>query len=61
MLTALVPGSLILMSAATLLANNLYRLADASADDARVSRLARLLVPVLALIAVWGWGHALDH
>jgi solute:Na+ symporter, SSS family len=51
-LTALVPGSMILMTAATLLANNLYRVADASADDARVSRLAKLLVPVLALIAV---------
>ena len=51
-LTALVPGSMILMTAATLLANNLYRVADASADDVRVSRLAKLLVPVLALIAV---------
>jgi SSS family solute:Na+ symporter len=32
-LTALVPGSMILMTAATLLANNLYRLAHRSAAD----------------------------
>ncbi len=52
-LTALVPGSMILMTAATLLANNLYRLADRSADDARVMRVARLFVPVVALVAIY--------
>jgi SSS family solute:Na+ symporter len=52
-LTALVPGSMILVAAATLLANNLYRIAHRTADDAHVSRLARLLVPVVALVAVW--------
>jgi SSS family solute:Na+ symporter len=51
-LTALVPGSMILMAAATLLAHNLYRLVRRSADDAEISRVARLMVPVVALVAV---------
>ena len=52
-LTALVPGSMILMTAATLLANNLYRLAHRSATDHHVVRVAKLLVPVVALVAVY--------
>jgi SSS family solute:Na+ symporter len=52
-LTALVPGSMILMTAATLLANNLYRLAHRSAADQQVVRIAKLLVPVVALVAVY--------
>jgi len=51
-LTALVPGSMILMTAATLFANNIYRLADRSADDARVLMVAKLSVPAIALAAV---------
>jgi SSS family solute:Na+ symporter len=52
-LTALVPGSMILMTAATLLANNLYRRVDRSATDARVVQIAKLMVPVVALVAVY--------
>jgi SSS family solute:Na+ symporter len=52
-LTALVPGSMILMAAATLLANNIYRVARPGAGDAEVSRLARLLVPVVAVVSVY--------
>ena len=52
-LTALVPGSMILMTAATLLANNLYRLAHRSAADHHIVRVAKLLVPVVALVAVY--------
>ena len=52
-LTALVPGSMILMTAATLIANNLYRAANPSADDRQVSRLAKLLVPLVVLVAVF--------
>jgi solute:Na+ symporter, SSS family len=51
-LTALVPGSMILMTAATLIANNLYRAVNPSADNHQISRLAKLLVPVVALVAV---------
>src|ERR1700743_3512812 len=46
-LTALVPGSMILMSAATLLANNVYRLVHRSATDAHIVLVARALVPVV--------------
>jgi solute:Na+ symporter, SSS family len=52
-LTALVPGSMILMTAATLLANNLYRAIDRSAGDARIVTTAKLLVPVVALVAIY--------
>jgi len=52
-LTALVPGSMILVTAATLIANNLYRAANPGASDAQVSWLAKLLVPVVALVAVF--------
>jgi len=51
-LTALVPGAMILMAAATLLANNLYRAAHRGATDASVSRVAKLMVPLVALVAV---------
>jgi SSS family solute:Na+ symporter len=53
-LTALVPGSMILTSASTLLANDVYRGAmNRKASDAFVGRLARWLVPVVALVAIW--------
>jgi len=51
--TALVPGSMILMTAATVLANNIYRPINPSADDRQISQLAKLLVPVVALVAVF--------
>ncbi len=52
-LTALVPGSMILITAATLLANNLYRVFRPGTDDATVSLLAKLLVPAVALVGVY--------
>jgi solute:Na+ symporter, SSS family len=52
-LTALVPGSMILMAAATLLANNIYRAAHRRVTDQNVSRLARGLVPVVSLVSVY--------
>ena len=51
-LTALVPGSMILIAAATLLSNNIFRYARPQATDEAVSSLAKLLVPVVALVAV---------
>ncbi|WP_144109376.1 sodium:solute symporter [Paraburkholderia sp. BCC1886] len=52
-LTALVPGSMILTSASTLLANDVYRgMLNRKASDASVANLARFLVPVVALVAV---------
>jgi len=52
-LTALVPGSMIMMTAATLLANNIYRAAHTAADPKRISDVAKWLVPVVALVAVY--------
>jgi SSS family solute:Na+ symporter len=51
-LTALVPGSMILITAATLLANSIFRAIRPQTTDAAVSRLAKLLVPVVALVSV---------
>ena len=52
-LTALVPGSMILLAAATLLANNVIRAVRPDMSLDAVTSLARLLVPVVALISVW--------
>lgn len=52
-LTALVPGSMILMAAATLLAKNVYKVLKPSATDKQVTSMARYLVPVVALISVF--------
>lgn len=53
LLTALVPGSMILIAAATILAQNVYRPLTNGVTDRQVSVLARTLVPVIALAAVW--------
>ena len=53
LLTALVPGSMILTTAATILANDVFRGAyRKDASDAVVNRLAHALVPVVALVAI---------
>jgi solute:Na+ symporter, SSS family len=53
LLTALVPGSMILNAAATLIANDIYRGAiDRNASNEKVARLARVVVPIIALVAV---------
>ena len=53
MLTALVPGSMLLMSVSTLLAKNVYQELQPGTSDKNVVRLAKLLVPVIALISVY--------
>ena len=52
-LTALVPGSLILVSAATLIANDVLRPLMPGVSEKQVTMTARGLVPVIALIAVF--------
>jgi solute:Na+ symporter, SSS family len=47
-LTALVPGSMLLMTASTIIAQNIYRVVSPGADSRRVSLVARLCVPVIA-------------
>jgi len=53
MLTALVPGAMITMAVATTVANNVYRVVNNNADDGSTARLAKLLVPVVTLVAVY--------
>ncbi|MBV7504607.1 sodium:solute symporter [Bacillus sp. sid0103] len=53
LLTAIVPGSMIMMSAATLLAKNVYKVFVPKASDQQVSKLAKNLVPVVAIIALY--------
>jgi SSS family solute:Na+ symporter len=52
-LTALVPGSMILMTASTLLANNVYRPLRPGADSAHIARVAKCLAPAIMALAVW--------
>ncbi|WNS78978.1 sodium:solute symporter family protein [Domibacillus sp. DTU_2020_1001157_1_SI_ALB_TIR_016] len=53
LLTALVPGSLLVMSTATLLSKNVYRVFVPSATDETIGKLAKLLVPAVSLTAVY--------
>ncbi len=52
-LTALVPGSIILVSAATLIANDVLRPLMPAVPEDKVTLTARGLVPVIALVAVY--------
>lgn len=52
-LTALVPGSMIMMTAATLTANNVYRAFRPSVSQDDLATVAKWLVPVVALVSVW--------
>ncbi|TCP30908.1 SSS family solute:Na+ symporter [Scopulibacillus darangshiensis] len=53
LLTALVPGSLILMSTATLISKNLYKPFKKSASDREINIVAKSLVPIVGLIAAY--------
>jgi len=53
LLTALVPGSMILLTASTILAKNVVRPLAPATSERAVGRLARGLVPVVALVAVF--------
>ncbi|HEU4642705.1 MAG TPA: sodium:solute symporter family protein [Gemmatimonadaceae bacterium] len=52
LLTALVPGSMILMTASTILAKNVYAKARPCASEREITLVAKWLVPVVALVAV---------
>jgi SSS family solute:Na+ symporter len=53
LLTALVPGSMLLMALATILAKNVYAKMIPTASNRSVTLLAKALVPVIALVAVY--------
>lgn len=52
MLTALVPGSIMLISASTLLARSLYRPLRPGSSDAHLMRVSRVAVPLLMAVTV---------
>jgi SSS family solute:Na+ symporter len=52
-LTALVPGSMILIASTTLIANDILRGLRPQTSDETVTRTARCFVPIVALVAVW--------
>ncbi|MGY4225001.1 SSS family solute:Na+ symporter [Bradyrhizobium sp. USDA 4503] len=52
-LTALVPGSMMLIAASTLFATNIYRRGFPNTSDESVSVVAKCAVPVIAAIAVY--------
>ena len=52
-LTALVPGSMILVTAATLVSNNIYRAMRPQSDDAHISLVAKLMTPCIMLVTVY--------
>lgn len=53
LLTALVPGSMIIMTASTLLAKNVYQVLAPKATEKQISLLAKSLVPIISLIALY--------
>ncbi|KAB2336717.1 sodium:solute symporter [Cytobacillus depressus] len=53
LLTAIVPGSMILMASATLISKNIYKVFVPNATDQQVAKLAKSLVPVVAMIALY--------
>jgi SSS family solute:Na+ symporter len=57
LLTALVPGSMILLTASTIVTKNVYRLFAPASDDRRLGIVARLGVPVFALAAALATLH----
>lgn len=52
-LPALVPGSMLLLSVATLLAKNVYGVFVPTATEKQTVQLAKFLVPFVALIALF--------
>jgi solute:Na+ symporter, SSS family len=53
LLTALVPGSMLLMVSATVLAKNVYKVFVPATSEQRVSTIAKVLVPIIAAISLW--------
>jgi SSS family solute:Na+ symporter len=57
LLCALVPGSMLLLTSATMIAKNWYKAIDPDATEQQVATLARYFVPVVALVAVYFTFH----
>lgn len=52
-LTALVPGSMLLVMSTTIIAQNIYRPLVRGTDEHRVAIVARSAVPLVTLLAIW--------
>jgi len=52
LLTVLVPGSMLVMVSATVLSKNVYRAVGPETSEEQAGRLAKVLVPVVALVAL---------
>ncbi|HSU78879.1 MAG TPA: sodium:solute symporter [Candidatus Angelobacter sp.] len=53
LLCAIVPGSMLLMTASTMISKNLFKVFKPSASDSQVTSVAKYLVPVVSLIALY--------
>jgi solute:Na+ symporter, SSS family len=53
LLTALVPGSMLLMVSSTVLAKNVYKAFLPSTSEQRVTTLAKVFVPGVAIVSLW--------
>ncbi|MEK5340167.1 sodium:solute symporter [Weizmannia sp. FSL W8-1119] len=53
LLCALVPGSMLLMSASTMISKNLFKVFKPTANETQVANVAKYLVPVVSLIALY--------
>ncbi|MET3288644.1 UNVERIFIED_CONTAM: SSS family solute:Na+ symporter [Brevibacillus sp. OAP136] len=53
LLSALVLGSILLMSSATILANNIYKLFVPTASKEQVGKVAKLCVPLISLVCLY--------
>lgn len=53
LLCALVPGSMLLMTASTMISKNLFKVFKPSASESLVTSVAKYLVPVVSLIALY--------
>jgi SSS family solute:Na+ symporter len=53
LLTALVPGSMLLVMSTTIIAQNIYRPLVRDVDERRVAIVARSAVPLVTLLAIW--------
>ncbi|WP_042345148.1 sodium:solute symporter family protein [Bacillus massiliigorillae] len=53
-LAALVPSSLLLTSAATIVANNVYKVWKPKTTDQQLANITRIFVPIIAIVALYG-------
>ncbi|WP_377520164.1 sodium:solute symporter [Priestia megaterium] len=53
LLTALVPGSMVLMSASTLITKNIYQTFFPKTSEKKIIAITKLMVPIVALISVY--------